>query len=83
MWIRVAERRGATADLGLKSSLQVVNAKRKGEGLTALRGYFFPRVSVSIVSSPADAGDGGEADDDNSLDNDFLGEAILRNFLTS
>ena len=85
MWIRVGGGKEGTADLGLKKSLQVIKAKRNGVGVTALRGYFLPGASVSIVSSPADAGDGGEPEeDDNRLDNVFfVGEAILRVFLTS
>jgi hypothetical protein len=36
-------------------------------------------------SKPADAGEGGDpdVDDDNKLDNDFLGEAIFLSFLVS
>jgi hypothetical protein len=40
---------------------------------------------LSMHSKPAEAGEGGDPDidDDKKLDKDFLGEAILRNFLTS
>lgn len=65
-------------------SLQVCTAKRKGEGVTVLRGYFVCEPSRSNVSRPAEAGDdGGDADGpaevDKSVANDFLGEATRLN----
>jgi len=79
LWILVGD--GGGEDLGLKISLQVVKAKRKGDGVTVLRGYFKVSPSFRRVSRPAEAGDGGEPEvDDKSDDNVFRGDAILLNF---
>jgi hypothetical protein len=76
--MRVGEGGGFT----VKMSLQVWTAKRKGEGVTVLRGYFVGAPSRSKVSRPAEAGDGGDpAEADIKVANDFLGEATLLNFL--
>ena len=78
LWIRVGEGGGFAVNM----SLHVCTAKRKGEGVTVLRGYFVGAPSRNKVSRPAEAGDGGDpAEADNRVANDFLGEATLLNFL--
>ena len=69
----------------MKISLHVCTAKRKGEGVTVLRGYFAGAPSRNNVSRPAEAGEGGDPDDepaevDNNVAKDFLGDATLLNF---
>ena len=67
---------------GLKISLHVVNAKRNGDGVTVRRGYLVGvEPSCNRFSRPAEAGEGGDPDEDNKLVNDFLEEATLLNFL--
>jgi len=66
----------------------VVKANRNGDGVTVRRGYLAGTPCTPFfnkLSNPADAGDVGcDPDDgDNKLVNDFLGEAILLNFLDS
>ena len=81
LWILVGDGGGAACDFGLNISLQVVNAKRNGEGVTVRRGCFVgTESSCSKLSRPAEAGEGGDPDD-NKLVKDFLEEAILLNFL--
>ena len=71
---------GEDEDLGLNSSLHVVNANRKGDGVTVLRGYLGAEPSVNKLSNPPDAGEVGDPDD-NKFVNDFLGDITLLNFL--